>query len=97
MEFVVLAFFCGLSAGVIGKLKGSSFWVWFLVGLVLPLLGTVAAIFYRSERNEPRRQCPECGNVVPLSDQVCMRCGRDLDWPAEYTAASWPSGQPGQT
>jgi hypothetical protein len=97
LEFVVLAFFCGLSAGTIGKLKGSSFWIWFLVGLVLPLLGTIAAVFYRSERNEPRRQCPECGNVVPLSDQVCTRCGRDLDWPAEYTAASWPSGQPGQT
>ena len=96
MEFVVLAFFCGLSAGVIGKLKGSSFWIWFLVGLVLPLLGTLAAIFYRSERAEPLRECPECGNVVPLSDQVCMRCGRDLEWPAEYTAPSWPSGQPGQ-
>ena len=97
MEFVVLAFFCGLSAGAIGKLKGSSFWIWFLVGLVLPLLGTIAAIVYRSERNEPRRECPECGNVVPLSDQVCMQCGRDLEWPAEYTAPSWPSGQPGQT
>ena len=79
MEFVVLAFFCGLSAGTIGKLKGSSFWIWFLVGLVLPLLGTIAAIFYRYERDEPRRECPECGNVVPLSDQVCMRCGRDLE------------------
>jgi hypothetical protein len=97
LEFVVLAFFCGLSAGVIGKLKGSSFWIWFLVGLVLPLLGTIAAVLYRTERNEPRRECPECGNVVALSDQVCMRCGHDLEWPAEYTAPSWPSGQPGQT
>jgi hypothetical protein len=81
VEYAVLAVFCGLSAGVIGKLKGNSFWIWFVVGLVLPLLGTIAAILYRSERNEPRRECPECGNVVPLSDQVCMRCGRDLDWP----------------
>ena len=81
MEYVVLAFFCGLSAAVIGKLKGSSFALWFLVGLVLPVLGTLAAIFYRSERAETRRQCPECGNVVPLHDQVCMRCGRDLEWP----------------
>ncbi len=81
MEYAVLAFFCCLSAAVIGKLKGSSFLLWFLVGLVLPVLGTLAAIFYRSERAEARRQCPECGNVVPLHDQVCMRCGRDLEWP----------------
>ena len=81
MEYAAIAFFCGLSAAVIGTLKGSSFFLWFLVGLVLPLLGTIAAIFYRSERNEARRQCPECGNVVPLHDQVCMRCGRDLEWP----------------
>ena len=39
-----LAFFFGLSAGSIGKIKGSSFLIWFLVGLVLPLLGTLAAI-----------------------------------------------------
>jgi hypothetical protein len=81
LTYIVLAIFCGLSAAVIGKLKGSSFWIWFLVGLVLPLLGTLTAIFYRFERDEPRRECPECGKVVPLHDQVCMRCGRDLDWP----------------
>jgi hypothetical protein len=81
VEYVVLAVFCGLSAGMVAKLKGNSFWIWFAVGLVLPLLGTVAALLYRSERAEPRRECPECGNVVPLHDQVCMRCGRDLDWP----------------
>jgi hypothetical protein len=96
LEFVVIAIFCGLSAGVIGKLKGSSFWIWFLVGTVLPLLGTLAAVLYRNERLEPQRRCPECSNVVPLSDQVCMRCGRDLEWPAEYTGRSWPPGQPGQ-
>lgn len=81
MEFAVLAFFCGLSAGAIGKLKGSSFLIWFLIGLVLPLLGTIAAVLYRSERDEPLRECPECGNVVRLHEQVCMRCGRDLEWP----------------
>jgi hypothetical protein len=83
LEFVVLAFFCGLSAGVIGRLKGSSFWIWFLVGTVLPLLGTLAAVLYRNERVEPYRRCPECNNVMPLHNQVCMRCGRDLDWPEE--------------
>ncbi|MEA2401860.1 MAG: hypothetical protein QOK00_2263 [Thermoleophilaceae bacterium] len=87
MEFVVLAFFCGLSAAVIGKLKGSSFFIWFLVGAVLPLLGTLTAIFYRSERREPRRQCPECGKVLALHVQVCTRCGRDLDWPDQVIPA----------
>ncbi|MGH2763729.1 MAG: hypothetical protein ACRDL4_18195 [Thermoleophilaceae bacterium] len=81
MEFVVLAFFCGLSAGVIGRLKGSSFWIWFLVGLVLPLIGTLAAVLARSERGEPLRECPECGHVLPLHNQVCTRCGADLEFP----------------
>jgi hypothetical protein len=88
MEFAVLAVFCGLSAGLIGKVKGSSFWIWFAIGLVLPLLGTIAALLYRFERAEPRRQCPECGNVVPLHDQVCMRCGHDLDWPDSVAPAA---------
>jgi hypothetical protein len=75
--------FCGLSAAVIGKIKGSSFIVWFMVGAALPIAGTIAALLYRWERDELRRECEECGNVVALSDQVCMRCGRDLDWPEE--------------
>jgi hypothetical protein len=83
VEFVVLAFFFGLSAGVIGKIKGSSFLIWFLIGFCIPAIGTLAAILWRWEGREPRRQCPECGNVVPLHDQVCMRCGSDLDWPGE--------------
>jgi hypothetical protein len=85
-EFLVIAFFFGLSAGTIGKIKGSSFLIWFLIGFGLPLLGTLAALLYRWERYEPRRRCEECGAVVPLHDQVCMRCGRDLEWPEEALA-----------
>ena len=79
---IVLLFFFGLSAGGIGKVKGSSFWLWFLIGFVLPVFGTIAAVLFRFERAEPRRECPECGNVMPLHNQVCMRCGRDLDFPS---------------
>jgi hypothetical protein len=86
VEFLVIMFFFGLSAGVIGKIKGSSFPIWFLIGFALPVLGTLAAVLYRWEGQELRRQCPECGNVVALSDQVCMRCGRDLDFPTEALA-----------
>jgi hypothetical protein len=87
VAYVVLVFFCGLSAGFIGRLKGSSFWIWFAVGLVLPVIGSVAAALYRNERREPGRECPECGKLQPLYVQVCTRCGRDLDWPDEVIPA----------
>jgi DNA-directed RNA polymerase subunit RPC12/RpoP len=83
VEVVVILFFFGLSAGVVAKIKGSSFLIWFMVGAVLPGIGTIAAALYRNERGEPRRRCPECGHVVTLSTQVCTRCGRDLDFPQD--------------
>ena len=86
----MILFFFGLSAGGIGKLKGSSFLIWFAVGFCVPVIGTLAAVLWRWERDEPRRACPECGNVVPLHDQVCMRCGHDLDWPEETVGEALP-------
>ncbi len=83
MEWLVLMFFFGLSAGTIGKIKGSSFFIWFFVGAALPLIGTIAAILYRFERNEPRRRCDECGFMMPITAQVCRRCGRDQEYPRE--------------
>jgi rRNA maturation endonuclease Nob1 len=29
------------------------------------------------------RRCDECGAIVPVHDQVCMSCGKDLDYPEE--------------
>ena len=84
--YLVVMFFFGLSAGTIGRIKGSSFLIWFLIGFAMPVFGTLAAVLYRYEKQELRRRCEECGNVVPISDQVCMRCGRDLDFPSEVLA-----------
>ncbi len=83
MEYFVFFFFCGLSAGIIGRIKGSSFFIWFLVGFCLPLLGTILALLWRWEKDEPVRECDECGAIVPVHDQVCMSCGKDLDYPEE--------------
>jgi hypothetical protein len=81
VTFLVILFFFGLSAGVVAKIKGNSFFLWFLVGFCLPVAGTIAAVLYRSERAEPVRACEECGRILPLHVQVCTRCGRDLDLP----------------
>lgn len=80
----MILFFFGLSAGAIGKIKGSSFVLWFLIGACLPFLGTLAALVSRTERHEVLRRCPDCPNLVPLHHQVCGRCGADLDFPDEY-------------
>jgi hypothetical protein len=83
VEYLVFFFFCGLSAGIIGRIKGSSFFIWFLVGFCLPLMGTILALLWRWDRDEPMRRCDECGAIVPVHDQVCMSCGSDLDYPEE--------------
>jgi hypothetical protein len=57
VQWLVIMFFFGLSAGGIGRLKGSSFFIWFFVGAALPVFGTLAAVLYRYERDEPRREC----------------------------------------
>jgi hypothetical protein len=81
VQFLVLLFFFGLATGVVGRIKGSSFLIWFLVGFCLPVVGLIAAILYRWEREEPRRRCPRCGSERPIADQVCTICGEDMDWP----------------
>ena len=48
MAFVVIAFFFGLAGGVIGKIKGSSFLLWFLISAIPPFIGLVAAVLYRN-------------------------------------------------
>jgi hypothetical protein len=81
MAYLVIAFFFGLAGGFVGRAKGSSFVLWFLISGFVPFLGLLAALLYRSEQEEVRRQCPRCGKVVKLYDQVCMRCGEDLEFP----------------
>ena len=81
MAYLVLCFSFGLSGGIIGKIKGSSFVLWFLVSAIVPVGGLLAAVLYRSERNEVRRQCPTCGRIVKLHDALCTRCGTDLEFP----------------
>ena len=80
-EYPVIAFLFGLATAIIGKSKGSSFWLWLLIGAVLPILGLIAVILYRREKDEPERQCPTCHKAVKLYVQVCPRCGTDLYLP----------------
>jgi hypothetical protein len=79
--YVVICLCFGLAGGIVGRMKGSSFLLWFVISAVIPFFGLLTAIFYRWEDRELRRQCPTCGRLVKLADAKCMRCGEELEFP----------------
>lgn len=89
-ELLAAALILGLLSGIVGRYKGSSFFIWFLAGTLLPGIGLAGALMMRSVKAEPRRECPKCGAVLPITAQVCMRCGEDLDYPQELIAPKKP-------
>ena len=87
LGYVGIAVLFGLGGAFVGKAKGSSFLLWFLISAAVPGFGLLAAIFYRSEDRELRRQCPECGKIVKLHDALCMNCGTELAFPKQAVAS----------
>jgi hypothetical protein len=81
LGLLVILFFFGLAGGLVGRIKGSSFVMWFLVSFSVPFLGLLCAVLYRYENRELRRQCPRCQRVVKLYDAVCTTCGEELEFP----------------
>jgi membrane protein implicated in regulation of membrane protease activity len=79
LVFILTCF--GLAGGIVGRIKGSSFFLWFAISFFLPFAGLAAALLYRWEKDELRRRCPTCGKVVKLYDALCVRCGTDLEFP----------------
>ncbi|HWC86610.1 MAG TPA: hypothetical protein VG388_08725 [Solirubrobacteraceae bacterium] len=80
-QLILILLWFGLAGGVVGKRKGGSFWLWFLVSFCVPVIGLLTAIVARPENRELRRQCPGCGKVVKLHDALCTRCGTELEFP----------------
>lgn len=79
--YLIIAISFGIGGGIVGKAKGSSFWLWFLISGAVPIFGMMAAVLYRNENAQERRACPGCGKVVYLHDTKCMRCGAELYYP----------------
>jgi ABC-type cobalamin transport system permease subunit len=90
MGLLVVLFFFGLAGGVVGKMKGSSFAIWFLVSFCVPFIGLLAAVCYRWDNRELRRQCSVCGAILKLHDAVCTRCGAELEFPDVAIASEVP-------
>jgi hypothetical protein len=100
MAYLIIASCFGLAGGIVGRIKGSSFFVWFVISFCLPFVGLLTALLYRWDKDELRRQCPECGKVVKLHDALCTRCGAELEFPdvaiaPESATAPQPRPAPG--
>jgi hypothetical protein len=94
--YLIIALSFGIATAVVGRAKGSSFFIWLIVGSVLPVLGLVAVILYRPETEEPERRCPRCGKVHKLYVQVCNRCGAELYLlTSTGDSSASPPGSPG--
>jgi hypothetical protein len=94
LGLVVILFFFGLAGGIVGRMKGSSFLLWFIVSAAAPFFGLLAAVCYRWDNRELRRQCPTCGRLVKLHDAVCMTCGAELEFPDVAIAPQAAIGRP---
>jgi len=81
MAYVIIAVCFGLAGGIVARIKGSSFVLWFLISGAVPFFGLLAALAYRFEGEELRRACPSCGRVTKIYDALCTRCGAELDFP----------------
>ncbi len=78
--YILIALFFGVATAVIGRNKGSSTVLWFLIGVTVPGIGLLVAFAYRNDDEEPRRECPRCGRICMLHDALCVRCGAELDF-----------------
>lgn len=92
MGLLVIMFFFGLAGGIIGRIKGSSFLLWFLISGAIPFFGLLTAICYRYDTEELRRQCPGCGRVLKLHDAICTSCGTELEFPEVAIASEAAMG-----
>jgi hypothetical protein len=82
LGLLVILFFFGLAGGRVGKIKGGSFTLWFLISFCVPFIGLLTAVLYRYDNRELRRECPSCHRVLMLEDAVCMHCGAELEFPS---------------
>jgi RNA polymerase subunit RPABC4/transcription elongation factor Spt4 len=87
LGLIILCILLGLIPAAIAKGKGKSFGAWWLYGAALFIVALPHALIMapdrgsveaREAREEGRRKCPFCAELVKREATVCRFCGRDL-------------------
>ena len=89
--YVFIALCFAIGGGLVGRSKGSSFVLWFLICGITLFIGLFAVLLYRRDDEEPRRLCPSCGKICMLHDAICTRCGCELDFPDQVLQPGAPA------
>ena len=58
---IIGAPFAWFATAYVGWKKGSSFWIWFLIGAVLPYFGLIGALLYRMRTPSRSGPVPAAG------------------------------------
>lgn len=90
----ILLFWLGFSvlAGAIYRNKGRSFWIAFLVSVVLsPLIGIILAV-----ASGPARRCPYCNEAIHPAAAICPHCRSSLAGGGKRERPMRPLYEPGQ-
>jgi hypothetical protein len=88
MEWLILWLGLAVASGVIASSKGRSGLGYFILGLLLPLIGVIIAIGVSSrvapappQSSAPRRnekKCPACAELILREAKKCKHCGEVL-------------------
>lgn len=85
-------FLLAIAAAMIAGSKGRSSFLYFLLGLMLPVIGVILAVGVSDRRaigraavtdGRPRRNCPQCAERVLAQARKCPHCGEALT-PVEF-------------
>ena len=87
LSLLVVLVIIGDLTGVSASKKGRSYWAFFFLSLVLPVITwlVIAAmspiepkIKETESKNVDSRQCPFCAEDIKLAAIVCKHCGKDV-------------------
>ena len=76
MEYVIVWIVCSIACAVIAHAKQRSVVGWFLLGMLLGIIGIIIVAVLPS--NEPRKICPFCRGSIPLEATICKYCSRNI-------------------
>jgi len=77
---VIVWIACAFGCAAIAKSKNRSTLVWFLLGLILGILGLLIIGFMKAKEVDGHSQfpCPSCAEMILVQSTVCRYCGIDL-------------------